>query len=283
MYSIKILSFLTILIILFSRCEEGESEIPVPAYLEIPKFTLQHENNAIGITDVWVNVNGDLVGVFELPAKFPVIAEGSSEISLRPGIEVNGISVTRSYNPFYQTYTKTIDLNPSENTIINPQTTYHSWVNVSWEEDFENGHQFVKRDISDTSFVTTSSEKFSGLFSGAIYLDTANWFFESYTSQLSRPNLSGAPGMYLELNYKANNPFEIGLYVYYEQIIDETNIILINSTDEWKKIYIDLYNPLLQYPEGTPYKIYIASSHNMEKANSTIFIDDFKVIQSGEK
>jgi hypothetical protein len=283
MYSIKLLFFVTVLIIFFSSCEDGGSEIPVPSYIEIPDFTLNHEVNAIGITDVWAYIDGEFLGVFELPAKFPVTTEGSAEVTLIPGIEVNGISVTRSYYPFYQPYQKTVELTPTENTILNPQTTYYSWTKLSWSENFENDHKFERREESDTCFMISSSETFSGLYSGAIYLDTANWFFESYTSELTRPDLSGAPGMFIELNYKADNPFEIGVYVYYEQSLEEENIILVNTTDEWKKIYIDLYSTLLQYPEDTPYKIYIASWHDMDNTKSSIFIDDFKVIQSGDK
>lgn len=278
---IRIFTFLLFssLFVFFISCEETGT---VPAYIEIQDFELQHEN-AIGITDVWVNVDGELIGVFELPAKFPVIAEGSSKVSISAGIKVNGIGSTRSFYPFYKNYERVIDFKPSEVINLNPVTTYQTWANVKWEEGFENGHKFEKRDISDTVFVISDKEKFKDSYSGAIFLEENQLFFESYTPQLTRPDFTGSPGMYIELNYKCNSAFEIGIYAYYQQQVDETNIILINPSVEWEKIYIDLYNPLLKYPKDTPYKVYIAAWKSADQGNCTIFIDDFKIIQNGEK
>ncbi len=270
-----------ILLFIISGCDDTNSNTPIPGYMEIPGFTLEHEN-AIGITDVWVDVNGDFVGVFELPAKFPVIAEGPSKVILKAGIKVNGMGNTRSYYPYYKIIEKSIDFKPSEVITITPETTYGTWANVIWNEDFENGHKFEKNNNSDTVFVVTDKDKFEGYHSGAIYLDTANRAFEANTPELSRPDL-GTSGMFLELNYKGDIPFEIGLYINYQNQVNIKSVLAIYSSSEWKKIYIDLYNPLLQYPKGTAYKIYIRAWHNMSKPSSTIYIDDFKIVQNSDK
>ncbi len=268
-----------ILLFLISGCDD--TNVPIPGYLEIPDFTLQHEN-AIGITDVWVNVDGDFIGVFELPAKFPIIAEGSSKVTLKAGIKVNGMGNTRSYYPYYKPFEKTIDFKPSEVVTITPQTTYGLWANIIWDEDFENGHKFEKSSNSDTVFVITDEDMFKGNHSGGIYLDTENSVFESTTTELSRPSL-GTSGMFLELNYKGEIPFGIGLYVNYQNQVTENSLLVVHSSTEWGKIYIDLYNPLLHYPEGTAYKIYIRAYHNMSKPSTKIFIDDFKIVQNSDK
>lgn len=267
----------------FMGCNEDMYEIPIPGYFEIEEFTLQHEDSAIGITDVWVNVDGTLIGVFELPAKFPVIAEGPSEVSLSAGIKVNGINSTRSYYPFYESYTQSIDIKPSEVIKISPATTYANWANIIWEEGFENGHKFEKRESSDTIFVPTDSEKFKGSFSGGVFLNSDRPFFESYTPELVRPDFLGSPGMYLEFNYKCNIHFDVGIYVNYQGNVISTNIISIYNSNKWEKIYIDLYNPLLSYPAGTAYKIYISTWHNASLSESEVYIDEFRIIQSGVK
>jgi hypothetical protein len=275
-FSFYILIFFSFL--LFAGCTE---EIPVPGYIEINSYALRHEN-AIGITDVWVNVNGDLVGVFELPAKFPVIAEGESSVTVTAGIMVNGINATRTFYPFYKPYKKTVNFEPSKVIELSPVTDYNDWTSVEWSEGFENGHKFEKNEHSDTVFVVTEKEKFSGSFSGGIFLNNNQVFFESYTAQLSRPDLDGAPGMYIELNYKCDNPFEIGIYTYHQQQVKEKNIVRVNKSNTWKKIYIDLYNSLLSYPKETQYKVYIAVWRTPEQASASVFIDDFKIIQRKE-
>jgi len=266
---------ISFLFFLFASCTK---EIPVPSYLEINDCSLKHEK-AIGITDVWVNVNGNLIGVFELPAKFPVIAEGESTVTITPGIMVNGINVTRTFYPFYESYKKTVNFESSKVITLSPITDYTDWTNIEWSEGFENGHKFEKNEHSDTAFVVTDEEKFSGSFCGGIFLNDKQFFFESYTSQLSSPDLEGAPGMYVELNYKCNNPFEVGIYTYHQQQVKEKNIVRINKSSTWKKIYIDLYNSLLSYPKGTQYRVYIAVWRNTEQASASVFIDDFRIIQ----
>ena len=65
-------SVFTVFCLLLSSCV---TENAVPAYLSIPNFTLTttsaQGSAAQKITDAWVYVDGNLNGIFELPAKFP--------------------------------------------------------------------------------------------------------------------------------------------------------------------------------------------------------------------
>ncbi len=278
-YIFTLFFFTSFLPIFLTQCQDSNSDIPVPAYIEINDFKLTNEN-ALGITDVWVNVNGNLIGVFGLPAKFPVIANGPSDIKISAGIKVNGISATRTDYPFYQVYVKNIDLKPSETYVLNPQSTYNSWTNIEWEETFEGSHKFIRSEQSDTIIELSSNISYEGSYAGMVNLDTTHRNFLAVTPELTRPDLTGAPGMYLELNYKCDNAFRIGLYIYNQQNVDVNEIILIKASEEWKKIYIDLYNPLLQYPKDTPYRVFITSNLDMENAKSTLYFDNFRIVQS---
>jgi len=257
-------------------------EIPIPGYIEIESIGLDHEPNALGITDAWVYVNNEMIGVFELPAKFPVIAEGTSEITIFTGIKVNGISSTRSYYPYYETYKETIDIQPSETTKVSPKVGYESWSEIAWYEKFEKKHSFVIDEGSDTDFVIETADKFEGASCGAIYLGGEDSSFVAFTEQLVRPNITNNPN-FIELNFKCNNEFLIGVSVYYGGYEESEFIIKLNHASDWKKIYIDLYNTLSKYPENTPYKIFIAALIEDDLANAAILIDDFKIVQSSLK
>jgi hypothetical protein len=259
-------------------CSKSTYDVPKPFYVKIDNFILQNDSS-LGIEDVWINVNGNFVGVFEMPTVFPVISDGVSIISISPGIKVNGLNATRSYYPFYKVFTKEIDVEAMDTISILPQTGYTQWANISWLETFENNHKFKKSNDSDTSFVITYSDKFKGKSSGGIYLNLDNTFFESYTTQLTIPKLESASGMFLELNYKCNTNFDVGLYIYNDGKVENVNLMNIYSTDSWKKIYIDLYNPLLRFKEGVKYKIYISAINNDMLTDSHIFIDEFKIVQ----
>ena len=63
----------------------------IPSYIEINSIIhtadsmegAPHHN----ITDVWVYVDDNSIGTYELPAKFPILYEGNHEIKIRAGID----------------------------------------------------------------------------------------------------------------------------------------------------------------------------------------------------
>ena len=89
---------LAVLLFSFGACTKFEGNQTVPAYLKIDtvffstNYSLQGENSH-EITDFWIYVDDQQIGVFELPAMFPVLAMGKHKLEIRPGIKVNGISI----------------------------------------------------------------------------------------------------------------------------------------------------------------------------------------------
>ncbi len=63
-----------------ASCWPDGVEEPLPAYIYIPAFelrTTQGEGSASSaITDVWLTVNGEFLGAYELPARIPVLQTG---------------------------------------------------------------------------------------------------------------------------------------------------------------------------------------------------------------
>lgn len=259
-------------------CESSYNDIPKPFYVKINRFELKNDSS-LGIEDAWVDVNGEFVGVFEVPVVFPVVSEKEAIISISPGVKVNGVNTTRTYYPFYKTYRQNIDISLTDTIEILPQTSYIDETVVCWYEGFESGHKFEKSNNSDTSFIITYNDKFKGISSGVVYLDSKKTFFESYTPKLSVSKFNSLLGAFLELNYKCNINFDIGLYIYSKGHITLLNLVSIYSSNVWKKIYIDLYTPLLKFEKDTFYSIYITAKHNEVSSKSFIFIDEFKVIQ----
>lgn len=263
--------------ILLSGCEY-ETDSPIPGYLTINTIGLNHEN-AIGITDAWVYVDDNIQGVYELPAYFPVIAEGESKITILPGIKVNGISGTRSFYPFYEPYEINIDFNASDMFTLTPTSEYSEWVQLIKVDDFEQGTvAFESSSSSDTS-ILLSTDAFEGAQSGKICLDTVRSTFEAYTiEQFTIPDFNDYTGMFLELNYKCDEEIEVGLIVNEPSTVKIADLIYLYPTISWKKIYIDLYNPLISYPEGYQMKIYLAAELSEGRDKAEIFVDDMKIV-----
>lgn len=261
--------------IVFSGCEFINPDEQVPSYIQIDEISLAHED-AIGITDAWVYVNTEFIGVFELPAKFPVLAEGETDIMISAGIKVNGVANSRSYYPFYTSYRADRILEPSETIVINPTLSDADYTTIAWKEGFENTHNFVTDDDSDTSLYISTSKPFSGAGCGVFYMDTSNNYFKAQTIELAIPKINANRGMYLEMNFKCNNYFAVG---YIASDGEPKQLIILNHANEWKKIYIDLYNALSVIPEGYPYRIYIEAYLEADVEHATILIDDMRIVQ----
>ncbi|HEY0262319.1 MAG TPA: hypothetical protein VGB95_04790, partial [Chitinophagales bacterium] len=103
--------FLPFFAVLLDGCSMPNNGIPV--YIQIDSMSVQTNQSTQGsasskITDAWLYVNGEQIGVFELPAKIPVLKSGDLRVSISAGIKDNGIANTRAAYPFYADDTFTI-------------------------------------------------------------------------------------------------------------------------------------------------------------------------------
>src|SRR5258705_9372078 len=88
------------------------------------------------ITDVWLYVDNEPLGVYEMPVSIPVLAEGTHILSIRGGVIVNGIASTRVYYPFYAFYNDTVNLTRGAVTAVSPVVHYFSGTVFALDESF---------------------------------------------------------------------------------------------------------------------------------------------------
>jgi len=70
-----------------------DGEVTIPTYLKIDSVYVNTYYPSEGspsakITDVWIYVDDKNMGVFELPALFPLLFEGKHKLEIRPGINL---------------------------------------------------------------------------------------------------------------------------------------------------------------------------------------------------
>jgi hypothetical protein len=112
----------------------------VPAYVEVGSVTLSTTASEQGastskITDAWISLNGRSLGVWELPARVPVLATGQQTLEIVPAIKRNGLFDDRLRYPFYAAWTSTIALEPERTMELAPTVTYIPQTRF-WIEDF---------------------------------------------------------------------------------------------------------------------------------------------------
>jgi hypothetical protein len=116
----------------FTSCELINPDEDAPSYIAVNEFTFDPSptlsefgpSTSTKIKDVWVYIDNEFQGTYELPARFPVLKTGAQQIILSPGIFLNGIAATRSPYPFYRPLVQEIDLIANQTLTFNPVTSY---------------------------------------------------------------------------------------------------------------------------------------------------------------
>ena len=278
--TIQVFSFLAIFFFIAS-CNIINPAEPIPAYIHIDSISLTTNQatqgtNSAKIVDAWVYVDGDIIGAFELPVTIPVLKAGIHKITILPGILIDGISASRTNYPFYNSFDTTISFESAHVQTILPKTIYPTSVQFEIEDFDQPGRNMVRTSGSDTDFVLVMNEhSFEGK-SGAVYLDNAHPFFEAaWKDSFLLPVASPA---YVELNYKSENPFTVGLITYLNNTVYYDDIVNFRASQTWKKVYIFLGPVLSNGLNATGFKVYLKATKNFDLGTATLYFDNIKVV-----
>ncbi len=285
----KYLSFLSFVLFLwqFYSCDIINPDEEIPSYISIDSISLKtNDANIEGIAsesiqDAWIYIDNNLIGVYELPITFPILKEGTQNITIYPGIFLNGIaSVRKSYN-FYKPYIVTTNLEKGKVTKITPETGYTD--NTTFIiEDFEDvGIMYDTTAYSKVSLDRATSEIPSKqeTYIGKISLTTAKNSFDCITSEGYNLPRSGAP-VFLEIDYKNDIEFVILLYALNNNDLSSGEIVTIRSSSEWKKMYINLTTVIADFNSADKYFIGIYAKLPSDQTEANILLDNLKIIHT---
>lgn len=283
----KYLYFFILLTFGLSGCVKNN---PSPVWLEINSWTLNSNPNAAvnpgtlthSLTDVWVYVDGKVIGVFEVPCKVPLLVSGSCKVTLYPAVRNNGIAATKKIYPFLEPFENTMELVSGETYTINPTTRYYASTKF-WIEDFENST--VKIVADPISNATLNVENNPGVgpwgYYGHVALTSSDSLWIGVTSDNMILPKSGAE-VYLEINYMNTNSVLTGVLSYTGgAATDHPNVSLNPQTSsdmKWKKIYVDLRDIVSNTPTASYYKQYIRTLLDPGLSSSDLYIDNIKVV-----
>lgn len=271
---------------IFLSCDTINPSEPVPAYLKIDSIdvALNYESqgsSSSNITEAWVFIDGQLQGVHDLPVSTPILSFGEHEISIAAGIKRNGIAGLRVDYPFYTRYKQTVNFSALDTVVLAPVVTYFNGTTV-FSEDFEDpGQKFVADSQSDTNITITKDPAlvFERTGSGFVRADSSEVFFLVKTNQ--KFNLPLGKPIFLELNYKTDEDFQVGIIATNSgnEIPVRSSFIkhTLTETGEkiWKKIYINLSTEINQNPSST-FEIYISGQSTA--TGQEFFFDNIKLV-----
>ena len=284
--------FFFLIIINFS-CQIIDSPEKAPSFIHIDDFIFKISNNNQGtnsekITDAWIYVNGNLEGVYELPATIPLHYEGLKNLVIYPGIKRNGIAADRKKYPFYLPFDTTFNLIPDSVLNILPTTSYEDDL-YFWIEDFEDPqHKFQSHTLSqvDLSIIALPETSLFEGDAGIINMDSSKYYCEIRTDELDFnqfPKNLNIPA-YIELNYANNYPFTLGILhkdaslpAYQKQALI-TIIPTYENEVIWNKTYLFIPDATSFFTSATEFDLYISVTNDNYNNDISILLDNFKVI-----
>ena len=264
---------LLLLASLFS-CKK-ENVIEIPSYITIESITLD-ENATHNITDAWVYIDDKLQGVYELPASFPVLAQGKHKLIIKAGIKDNGIAGNRIQYPFYASYIIEDQEFNTETTIsITPSVSYlESAILDDKPEDFDGPGLNLETDsLTFSQNITNPLNHY-----GVITLSDSIFLTEVTTKEFTNLPQQGAP-VYLELDYKCNTRFLIGVYVNFPQsLVLQKELLWITPKEDWNKIYVNLTATISEAVGADSFKIFIGMQRDFTLEKNTVSFDNLKIV-----
>jgi hypothetical protein len=256
----------------FASCNVFDPPVIIPAYghidtipLIVPTTSVSIQGtNLSNITSAWVYVDDNPVGAFQMPCTFPIIASnGLHSVEIFPGINQDGIASMRAKYPFY-TYYSTVS-NLTQNTVTNfyPTVAYEPWVVYRWMVNFSKNTWNPSNPpitniaaLSDTTLFLENSDVPPGTaWAGEVDLDANHTEYCGVSADsFGIPRVGGIP-VYLEMNYKSNCTFAVGMYAGMLGI--PINVVYVNPNPVWQKMYINLQSTVDNNP-ASGYYIYFS-------------------------
>ncbi len=276
-------------------CDVINPEEEIPAYIQIEPFQLTTDYAEEGsasqkITDAWVFVNSEFLGVYYLPATFPVLANGESDILVLPGVKVNGIAASPAIYPFYERFTTTENLTPSEVSTIRPVTEYLESTIFSIN-NFDIGHTFTEDFDGDTEtrvvLTEDPQEVFEGSASGKIVLDTFHPAIEVGTNERFVNLPTNGFKIFIEMNYQAETDLVLSFVGFdsFGNSFPGASLFLKPNT-AWNKVYYDATEIVLIASDVSTGGFRILLGARLERdrngeypiAEARILIDNIKLV-----
>lgn len=271
-----------------TSCSLFDSEEQLPTFIRIADFKLASSTGQTiegdGISELWVYVNGDIVGIYDTVARIPILETGNCDVTVFAGIKNNAMGMNRIRYPFYAAFDTTLNLSPGETLDLNPVFQYVSSAVMDESRDFESGNYFEQGTGNEGAMAVINDPAISiqGNRCGKATLSSS----QSHMEFIDGNHLSLTAGntAFLEMNYSCNNTFSVGLYAVYDGVPRKEPILYLvptttnsGDTPAWNKVFIDLGMMASQHVFADYFTIYVESD-KLESSTPTVFLDNLKIV-----
>ncbi len=263
--------------LLLGGCDLINPAEDVPTYLQLAPFSYTPGVMGAPVTAdlpaAKVYANGLLIGIFDLPAKVPVLAAGNVPVRIVPAIIIDGQRATRYEYPFYTDVKQTLELVPGATTRLALPVSFNEraiQTDFDVSDDFDNAADL--RDFGSPRSTLPAGTNYvleAGVTEGGrsgvgrvkgLPNRTENFLLESIWKG-ALPQRGAA--VYLELDYYSTMEFRVGVSA---GLTSQPTSIRSYRADltvlpkrEWTKLYVNLTEEVsgVNNPTGADFQVFI--------------------------
>ncbi len=257
----------------------------IPAYLHIQPFVVNvpasQGTARQNLSDAMVFINEEYLGIFELPATFPVLSLGATRVRVYPVVRQNGLRSNPVINPMFTFDSMTVNLRANITDTIRPRTAYSPTTQILYIESFESqNHSFNNNYDKNTRLRFISTEGGYENKSGQIILTRADTNIVMQKASSNRFVLpSSYQSLFLEMDYKCDSELGVGFIGFDPQTLNETALIktFLYPRKTWNKVYVNITSEA-KATKSSEIRFYVASRLSDTLSRGEIWIDNLKIL-----
>lgn len=234
--------------------------------------------HAIDFVNVLVDDNS--IGTYEDDRTFPVLKTGNVTVEARPMVKWLAREGYHAYS-MMKSYYQQLNLELLSTDTIRPVFEYEDNVEFAWLEDFNDnsGSLQIRSGTFDSFYVQDKPEHtLDGTPYMYINMGTGETFFEIESQDLFELAQDGRE-VYLEIDYKCNIAFTVGVFATSPSMIEAIPSVTPFPTDgQWKKGYIYLSDEVYNKGPNVRFRIFIRSLNANQGVIPEIYIDNLKLL-----
>jgi len=247
----------------------------IPSYLQIDSLNFisgpGQGSSLQFIPNVWLESEGENIGVFELPIHVPALISGSRQVIVNAGVYVSSDFFNREIYPAFQPYKTTANFIPGETVTIVPEFKYYDGCVFPINEDFENGNIFgslTRTDLSDTNNLEGKALQ--------ITVNAATPSVKGVTS--TSVSIPPFKRVYIEMHFKGDIDFAVGVESVKNGGVNQ--VVYIDRffpNSDWYKVYYDV-SDLVYSMDADTYNLFIEVIKLSNVDESTMYFDNIKIV-----
>ena len=222
--------------------------------------------------------NNNPIGAFDLPATVPVMASGTGEIKVLPGVSINGRSERPVAYPFYKGYTFNLTESPGQIINLSPTTGYFDSAKFTVISEFEAGITKFAKVAGTTTLISVSDPAlvFQGTGTGAVFLSSAADSTVDSTRNAFKVGFSAA---FIEFDYKSTVNVAFGMKGILGGLVstDVEYLAGVLPNTSWNKFYLNITSFVNKYQDGD-YYLFIKTNVPSGQGSGQLLIDYIKLV-----